>query len=826
MSDSHIPLRDGWTLWRWLLLRGAGFPATRVLEIAVTEAADAADRLAALEALARGERATVLDDLDKLRGGPAKAVRALVHRLRRGESLPSEGEVDAPGFARLRTLEADVALARAELDAALAAGAVRTREALLRTACDPRFREALLWQNPHALHTGVDRLLASPNATNKDGRQREAMIASYLQRYCLKNDTIGFFGPTGWAQLSSADEVVIAPGPSLLRNRTVHFEHWAIDVLAAYISSWPDARPFIAPRLLPSARVEGVILHYGVDRTTKLPEAAARLLAACDGDTLAIDIARRLCSDRSLDLSSIDEVYELLDELAEAKLVVWTLEPSAVSDPDVTLRRLVEQFGDEPRARAVALLDRLEAARTAVALASGNPERLDQSLAALNASFAELSGVAATRLGGKTYAGRTVIYEDCVRDVRAAFGKPLLDRISPLLSLISQSARWFTHELASRVRSVVHERYRDLTSGTATPVGYVRFLGAISDLLSDAAQLRGTSVIADAVVAELERRWATVLRIDSSQRLVELSASEMRAAVADCFRAPAPGWAGARHVAPDVMLAARSAAAVARGEFIAVLGEVHIGNTLFPRALRPHGPQTDDCLIQWYSDDRASQGIVPVPPRDQVTRAQTLPWTLVDFDLELGAARSWKPREHVLRAADILVEEIGGVLQARDLRTGIVFDIIALLESYMMIMSSGFKPVPRGDHVPRVTIDGTVLCREQWRFIGDALPKLDGRGGPAQFTAARQWAAQHGMPRFVFIKVPEEPKPTYLDFASPLLVSMFAKTLRAASSLTVSEMLPSIEECWLPDAEGSVYTSELRLIAVDPIPWQPTLHPR
>jgi hypothetical protein len=29
------------------------------------------------------------------------------------------------------------------------------------------------------------------------------VIANYLQRYCLKNDTIGFYGPVGWADAGS-----------------------------------------------------------------------------------------------------------------------------------------------------------------------------------------------------------------------------------------------------------------------------------------------------------------------------------------------------------------------------------------------------------------------------------------------------------------------------------------------------------------------------------------------------------------------------------------------------------------------------------------------
>jgi hypothetical protein len=45
--------------------------------------------------------------------------------------------------------------------------------------------------------------------------------------------------------------------------------------------------------------------------------------------------------------------------------------------------------------------------------------------------------------------------------------------------------------------------------------------------------------------------------------------------------------------------------------------------------------------------------------------------------------------------------------------------------------------------------------------------------------------------------------------------------LRRASSVTVSEMLPSPDEAWLPDAQGERYCCELRLAAVDGRRWQP-----
>jgi hypothetical protein len=77
------------------------------------------------------------------------------------------------------------------------------------------------------------------------------------------------------------------------------------------------------------------------------------------------------------------------------------------------------------------------------------------------------------------------------------------------------------------------------------------------------------------------------------------------------------------------------------------------------------------------------------------------------------------------------------------------------------------------------------------------------------------------LPRFAFYAVPEEQKPLYVDFSSPIFVESFRRIVRKASRLTVTEMLPTHDQCWLADSAGERYTSELRAALVDPRPWRP-----
>ena len=69
------------------------------------------------------------------------------------------------------------------------------------------------------------------------------------------------------------------------------------------------------------------------------------------------------------------------------------------------------------------------------------------------------------------------------------------------------------------------------------------------------------------------------------------------------------------------------------------------------------------------------------------------------------------------------------------------------------------------------------------------------------------------------MKTNVELKPFFVDLESPILVEGFVRHARRAAHLGLSEMLPTAEQCWLPDADGSLYTSELRLVATDSTRW-------
>src|SRR5439155_11363279 len=94
-----------------------------------------------------------------------------------------------------------------------------------------------------------------------------------------------------------------------------------------------------------------------------------------------------------------------------------------------------------------------------------------------------------------------------------------------------------------------------------------------------------------------QRRWADIVGLDGvdrTTRSVVVTTDACRARVAELFRAPGPGWPRARYHSPDLLIAAGSVDAISRGDFLAVLGEVHPGiNTLLTHvAYRLHPDRT------------------------------------------------------------------------------------------------------------------------------------------------------------------------------------------------------------------------------------------
>jgi hypothetical protein len=835
-SPDHLARLPGgdWFVWRDAGLRGAGLPAKMTLDLGFRECAAAADA----HADARDEAARVKDEvLAALRqrwlaseGDTRGALGAAMQALNKGRRPPTDGlPADAVGLVeRYRAAAARAEAAAAEFDREYKAAEFQTSRALREVAQTERFREALTWQNRAALHTAVGGLLRRPLAegpVKSKERQTEELIANYLQRYCTKNETIGFFGPVGWATFGDgADALTAQPGPNFVVNRKVYFEAWCIDALAEVLQENEALRPWLPPRRMPYIRVVGDTLHHPLEAPAELPHAHAIILQKCDGVRKARDLARELLADSSLGMRDEEDVYRALAELRDKRLIAWTLDLPLGLRPEATLRAMLEGVGDEGlRAWALGQLDELEAARGRVARAGGDSAKLDEALRELEETFTRLTSQASTRLAGKSYAGRALVYEDCRRDIRVEFGREVLETLGPPLGLLLQSSRWLTCKVAEAYRAAFDDLYRNAARrrGTAIVEFADIWYGAQRHLFGPA------TCLVDKVVPQFQQRWRETWLLPEGERRVQYTTAELLPKVMGNFATPRGGWQSARYHSPDVMLAASSPEAVRDGDYKFVMGELHVavntlGSTIF--VMQYATPET---FFERVQLDLPAPRVIPVTPKfwpRQTARTFLALITDKDYRMISTLDHSGAPPSRTLEVSDLVVEEgeAGLVVRTRDGR--LRFDIIDFFgETFNMIVGNAFKLMAHERHTPRVTIDKLVVAREAWSFHPSEMEFAFETDPAARFAAARRWARGHDLPRFVFYRVPTEVKPLYMDFESPAYVNAFAKSVRRAlkakpdaPAVTVSEMMPGPDELWLPDVEGNRYTSELRIIALDP----------
>ena len=144
-------------------------------------------------------------------------------------------------------------------------------------AQDPRFREAVTWQNPAAFDNAVAKVAARRPMKPSQARQREEVVASYWQRYCAKNDTIGFFGPLAWGRIADHERRLEVRSGPVERERAVHLEAWGVQALAHTID--PELDLPTGPH--PERDLRGALeAHADADARRRGLAALARLEAA------------------------------------------------------------------------------------------------------------------------------------------------------------------------------------------------------------------------------------------------------------------------------------------------------------------------------------------------------------------------------------------------------------------------------------------------------------------------------------------------------------------------------------------------------------------
>lgn len=827
-----------WALWDWVCLRSAGFPAAGIFKLAATpDLISAADEVIhATQAMElAGEKALleIRSALDELRANgqwhdtkKRKALLAGITRIKT-KKVPLIPEIVSPEvFEQFRAAIERTDTARVAFHQRFSRNSAKTSDTIREIARSNRFCEALTWQNRSAVRTALDPLLQNPQneaARNSAQRQHEELVASYWQRYCVKNDTIGFFGPVGWVSLAPDDDhLFIRHGQQLVTARKTYWESWAMETLGAALTRKYNLEPWIVPFLVPFARIEGTLLHHPVIGSISISAEQAALLQACNGRDTAKQVAFRLKHLPESQFEAESEVYAKLHELSDRGLVFWKFHIPHAPHSEEAFREALQRIEDPNlRKPCLDLLDKMDAARAQVEASAGDANKLNLAFEQLEHLFLENTGVSATHGLGKTYAGRTLVYEDCRRDIEVQLGTKLLEPLIEPLSLLLLSSRWFTVRVAEIYRKKLVDIYSELARATGNSIvdAALCWLQARPCFEEESAALMAP------LEEEFRGKWERILQIGPSTGPMTYSWQELHECVLHEFPATHAGWLNARYHSPDVMIAAASEEAIRQGDYFFVLGEVHVGGNTLQAALFVNQHPSPKDLIDATENDLGAFNVVPVGPKPEGRGSRMVQWLIPKSNLRLEYLPDLfaTDRSQALPISSMVVESHNGELIARTRDGKHRFDVIDLVGGMLTpLVIDCFRIIARRRHTPRISIGRLVVKRESWHFSPPELEFAACQDPAERFLQARIWAQAEGLPRFVFFKVPVEEKPSFLDFESPILLDIFARMIRRTldaklpdATIDLSEMLPTKDQIWLTDAQNQRYTAEFRFVAVD-----------
>jgi hypothetical protein len=641
-------------------------------------------------------------------------------------------------------------------------------------------------------------------------RKREYRLARYLARYSGKTETIGFFGPVGFARITSAPgHIEQRPGVGLIGARRTFAEPWAVRALGAGLGEDPDIAAWLPLRVRSHYSVRDGGLYRPRSAPVALSELEQAVLALCDGRRPRRDVVDGAARGSGV---SVDVVEALVADLERRRFLVADANlPLGADCVDVLRDRLAAIRDAGAAALAEARVRPFLDCLAELGRAAGETAAVAAAQAELAAAFEQAAGVPAARRAGQAYAGRGLAYEECLRDLDIDIGVDFVERIGGGLGGVLAICQWLTWATAAAYA----DHFREAWAGGPRTLDAVWFevLGAF---------LGSGPRPVDGVLAEFRGRWdRLVAELHSAAGGCDFGTEEFLSAVQRRFASPGPGWRAAAVHSPDLQIVAHSPDGAETGDYTVVLGEIHIG---VPTVTGP--------VFEWPFDDmptsrflRELLGPACVPafpdtwPRNT---GRTAPDQAMPGDLCFAFADVQGAPEGTVAVTDITVGVFDGE-PAVVLPDGTQ---VAFAEFFSFFLSAtvldGWKSVADAPHTPRISVDRFVLTRETWRVDIAGQAFLTARGEYECYREVEAWRRALGLPDRVYAKLSGEVKPVYLDFRSPLSVLSFLAAARAvprgataATWLTLSEALPGPEQAWVRDAEGGRYFGEIRMAVVD-----------
>jgi hypothetical protein len=628
------------------------------------------------------------------------------------------------------------------------------------------FQEAVFLSNPMAwerLHSYLKQ--RAEDEPNSDRRRIERLIVTYLQRFCVKNETTSFFGPTRYGRIVSGDRILVATPGNRLSQRRLFFAHWAAREIGVALIDAPS--PVIQRR--PSQN-RGHIVEQTSDPRPPSP----------------VDI---IPVNTWSPLEFLTPADSRLRVGAERWSQVW---------------RLKESLGRFP-------------------LASFEEKR--RLLADMNEVFREVTGKEPTRNHGQTYSDRQIVYEDCEYEIPdLSLGTPVIDLLVKEYSEVLEALILPGLIRFQALRQAFHEWLTSLVGQG----GSARFLRVNSVLqaqpeIGQEIEERATAW-ADERMRKLIDWLGRLAEAHSGQSAVSLG-PETRAVLQSLVRELRPALDWPCVFSLDLLLAAKNQEAINDGDFKIVLGEVHpsMGVSGYYSVLyqdREKLKESLEAMLTGFNHGRQ--------PVNFLTPAHNKTFITTDLGFpDIEYAGRALPHKRRIHPSDLYLEchQDDVALRADGLADPLFIynklpHVLKLLPlrvfAYPICSMEELARAWRGrlSHTPRLECGPIVIFRESWDTTAGALRRrLSGAANFDLFCQAQELRQAWGLPRCIFVRAEGEAKPLYLDFDSWLLLDMVAarlKKLPDSARVALTEMNPTTEDLWLRDAQGD-RTCEFRL---------------
>lgn len=657
-----------------------------------------------------------------------------------------------------------------------------------------RLQEAIWWQNPAFAGNVLPALLRGDcNISNSKSRRRLKKFVSYLQRYCAKNEVIGFFGPVGFGHLvSGSTEARDSRGP-WLRDRKVYMEPWVVHALWRHFTSQAPQHALLW--LSPKVRLEqGVVFDGSASRR------------ANGGRAITEEMQRLLERLKQAPQSTETLLGEGFDEatLTLARRQSWISPLPAIPSNGFPLDWAVQKAQEYHPSIGEPLLKELARFRSCLEQMSVGESRSDR-LPHLIQNFQQLiaskNSGQVSRNKGAFYGGRLGFYEEGVRrsmELPAGW----VESVLPALGLVLRSARWMALETARTADDLLLEKARKLHRRYGDGYPAVLLWEKTIDIFSKPSLLGFPEA-----EAELSRRWQQALgEPDLERSEASFSCEEVSRQVDLLFPQQTHSYKGARFHSCDILFTAQGKA---------VLGEIH--PCLFPfqdLSTTLHHPHIET-LRSWYRNRREGRDVRP---------ATFVPFTRLHLDGRIDQEAyavlvdphhgSWRPASQQVRLGDLTVHpsEERFCLRAPNLPDVDLLDFFS--GELSELQSLHFSPFSRIGKGHRVEIGGLVVKRADWALKLSDFSSLQPLETAERISRLNRELIRKDLPAQFFARFPKEVKPLLIVRDSVLFLDLFWSLLVASGECRCSEVLPALDEAWLQTPEG-LATGEARFVLFD-----------